>query len=561
MMGTRISRATTVFALTCLLGALLAVTAAAAEAELGGGGGPAASGNPGATVQCTSGVGERQHCAADTSAGVLLARSTGPAACLLGKTWGYDDAGIWVSDGCSGEFVVTQAAPRVTAALVPAPAEGAAAPTPPPPEGTAAPAAAPTEGEPPPAAAPPREMPTLPRVETWGEFDPGTGFLVGRTSAGELSISGYALVRYIDQLPAEQTFTDHLGYEHPVDTRNDIYPHRVMVFLKGWLGTPKLIYAITLWSVNDTDQRAIFGNIGYQFSRKFSLYGGYNGNPGTRSLQGSHPYWLGHDRVMADEFFRPFFGSGVWAQGEPVPGLWYNVMLSNTSSALGVKSSQLDRKYTTGGSVWWMPTTKEFGPRGAYGDWEMHEKVATRFGVSTVWSPEQRFTDAVTEAPGNTTIRLADSLNVFDTGALAPGVAVQMVDYRILSVDAGVKYRGFFLQTELYKRWLDGFEADGPLPVDEIVDTGFYVQAAFYPWPKKIELYAATSQIYGDSDAGFDNSSEYLIGMNFYPMNTRNHRLNLQVIDVNHSPVSSAFGYYVGGQDGTTVSAAFSVFF
>jgi len=44
-------------------------------------------------------------------------------------------------------------------------------------------------------------------------------------------------------------------------------------------------------------------------------------------------------------------------------------------------------------------------------------------------------------------------------------------------------------------------------------------------------------------------------------MNTRNHRLNLQVMDVNHSPVSSTFGYYVGGQDGTTVSAAFSVFF
>ena len=33
------------------------------------------------------------------------------------------------------------------------------------------------------------------------------------------------------------------------------------------------------------------------------------------------------------------------------------------------------------------------------------------------------------------------------------------------------------------------------------------------------------------------------------------------MIDVNASPVSSAFGYYVGGQTGTTFSAAFSVFF
>jgi len=61
--------------------------------------------------------------------------------------------------------------------------------------------------------------------------------------------------------------------------------------------------------------------------------------------------------------------------------------------------------------------------------------------------------------------------------------------------------------------------------------------------------------------SGFSTSSEYLAGFNFYPANTRNHRFNVQVINVNHSPVSSTFGYYVGGQDGTTVSVTFSVFF
>ena len=50
-------------------------------------------------------------------------------------------------------------------------------------------------------------------------------------------------------------------------------------------------------------------------------------------------------------------------------------------------------------------------------------------------------------------------------------------------------------------------------------------------------------------------------GLNFYPANTRNHRLNLQYLDVNGSPVSSTFGYYVGGMTGNTFSAAFSVFF
>jgi hypothetical protein len=475
-------------------------------------------------LTCVSKAGERTQCPADTAVGVLLVRSIGTGECLLGKTWGYDQAGVWVSDGCGGEFLVGQT--------------GASA-----------------------APAPPEPRKPAERVETWGEFDPGQGFLVGRSSAGELSISAYGLVRYLNQTPASQTFTDHLGNERTVDGRNDIQPHRVMIFFMGWLGNPKLIYNLFIWTVNSTDQDALFASMGYQFSRKFSLYAGINGTPGTRSLQGSHPYWLGHDRVMADEFFRPYFAYSVWAQGEVTPGLWYNAGTANNSSSLGVRATQLDRTWSSGASMWWMPTTKEFGPRGGYGDWEMHEKVATRFGFSSTQSREERFTDSTTGATGNTTIKLADSLNVFDTGALAPGVTVDQVDYRILSLDAGVKYRGIFVQTEIYTRWLDGFVANGPLPVSSILDQGFYVQGAFFPVPKKLEVYAATSQIFGDKDAGFENSSEYLAGMNFYPMDTRNHRLNFQVVDVNRSPVSSTYGYYVGGQTGTTYSAAFSVFF
>jgi hypothetical protein len=473
------------------------------------------------TVTCSSNPGEREHCAADTSAGAALQRSLGTAECLLGKTWGYDGSGVWVLDGCSGEFAL---------------------------------------GQPAPAASPP-SPPVQEPVEMWGAVEPGKGFLVGRTEFGELSVSAYALTRYLNQLPANQTFTDHLGVQRDVDTRNDIYAHRIMVFLKGWIGLPKLKYQIILWTVNTTDQKAIFSAVGYQFSRKFSLYGGLNALPGTRSLQGSHPYWLGHDRVMADEFFRPYFTNGIWATGEVTPGLWYNTMVGNNLSALGVTAKQLTRDLSTGAAMWWMPTTKEFGPQGGFGDWENHDRLATRVGISTTRSREDRFSNIFSGSPDNTTLRLADSLNLFDTGSLAPGVTLNKADYRMLAFDAGLKYRGVFLQTEVYHRWLDHFEADGPLPVSSILDKGFYVQGAFYPVPKKVELYGATSQIFGDKDAGFSNSSEYLGGMNFYLADSRNHRINVQVIRVNRSPVNSTFGYYVGGQKGTTVTAALSIFF
>src|SRR6185503_21078434 len=53
-------------------------------------------------ITCVSKLGERQVCTADTTAGVVLVRSIGESECLLGKNWGYVDAGVWVSNGCGG---------------------------------------------------------------------------------------------------------------------------------------------------------------------------------------------------------------------------------------------------------------------------------------------------------------------------------------------------------------------------------------------------------------------------------------------------------------------------
>jgi predicted porin len=45
-----------------------------------------------------------------TDAGVALERSIGQANCLLGRSWGYDAEGIWVTEGCGAEFTVGNAA-------------------------------------------------------------------------------------------------------------------------------------------------------------------------------------------------------------------------------------------------------------------------------------------------------------------------------------------------------------------------------------------------------------------------------------------------------------------
>jgi hypothetical protein len=375
----------------------------------------------------------------------------------------------------------------------------------------------------------------------FGEFNPGRGFTVARGELGDLNLSGYVAVRYLNQFPADQLATDHLGRAITVNPRQDFQFHRVMLFSQGWLFSPKFGYSTFLWTVQDTNQVAVGGALYYTFGKFMTLGAGWNAYPGTMSLQGSHPYWESYDRVMADEFFRPYFSQGVFAKGNLLPKLEYRWMVGNNNSNLDVPATKLDRDLSAGGALTWLPTTGEFGPRGAFGDYESHQKLATRFNLAYTYSPEERQSPIGTPA-NNTTLRLADSLNIFDTGALANGVTVEKATYRLVSASAGIKYHGFWLQGEGYGRLLDDLGADGPLPVRSVRDSGFYVQLADMIVPKRVELYGATSYVFSD----YGKPKEFIVGGNYYPWNTRNIRLNLQLINVDHSPVNSTFGFYVG---------------
>jgi hypothetical protein len=386
----------------------------------------------------------------------------------------------------------------------------------------------------------------------WGTYEPGfgKGFNLAKTDLGDISISGYSLFRFIDQL-GNDTFVDHLGNVQTVDRRRDLTLHRVLVYLNGWFYDRKFRFNTTVWAILSTQQVNVIGSLTYLFHPAFALTAGVYGLPGTRSLQDIWPYFLGSDRVMADDFFRPGFTSGIWASGEPVKGLKYKAMVGNGLSQVGVSAAQLTRTFATSASLAWMPTTDEFGDRGGYGDWEHHDELATRFGASFTRSREDRQDELATPSPDNNTIRLSDSLNAFATGALAPGVSLQNATYWLISADAGFKYEGLHLQGEYYYRLIDNLDADGPLPLTRIVDQGFYVQASYFAVPRKLCVYGITSVIFGQ----FDNPWEAGGGANYYPFNTHNFRLNLQVDYVHRSAASSLFGYYVGGQTGTTVSS------
>jgi len=390
----------------------------------------------------------------------------------------------------------------------------------------------------------------------FGEFNPGRGFTVAQGEYGKLNLSGYMAVRYLNQLPGEQVGKDHLGRPIQVTPRQDFQFHRVMLFSQGWLFSPKFQYSTFVWTVQDTNQVAVGGALYYDFGKRLTLGAGWNAYPGTLSLQGSHPYWESFDRVMADEFFRPYFSQGIFGSGEILKRLQLRWMIGNNNSNLDVAATKLDRNLSGGVALTWLPTTGEFGPRGAFGDYEQHDKLATRFNLAYTYSPEGRQSPLGTPA-GNTTLRLADSLNVFDTGALTNGVTVEKARYQLLSAAAGMKYRGIWIQGEGYSRKLDQFTSDGILPVRAVRDYGFYFQAAGMVVPKRFELYGGTSYIFSD----YGRPKEFFVGTNYYPWNTRNIRLNTQLINVNHSPVSSTFGFYLGQLNGQIVTVGLTALY
>lgn len=64
---------------------------------------PAASAD---VITCASEGHDHHYCSADTRGGVVLVHQLSRAGCWQGDTWGYDNRGIWVANGCRAEFQV-----------------------------------------------------------------------------------------------------------------------------------------------------------------------------------------------------------------------------------------------------------------------------------------------------------------------------------------------------------------------------------------------------------------------------------------------------------------------
>jgi hypothetical protein len=356
-------------------------------------------------------------------------------------------------------------------------------------------------------------------------------------------------VRYLNTLDSSETFTDHLGGTREVHRRNDITVNRSMFIFAGYMFDPKLQYSLTVWTSAGAASIVVAGNIGWRFNDGLTVTGGYTGVPGSRSLVTTFPFFQPTDRSMADNFFRPGFTQGVWANGEPLKGLNYLAFVGNGLNTLNITANKIDTNLLLAGSMWWEPLGGYSEPgksRQMYDDYFASPKSRIRLGTSFTRSREDRFSETDQSSPDNTSIYNSDGVLAFSTGAFAPGVTVEQAMYRMWALDGGFKKSGFSVNGQYYFRWVNDFEADGPLPLDSTFDHGFELSTGQFIVPKKLVLYARGSKVFGQ----FASPYEYAGGAKWYFLPTERLWLTAELMRVHGAPYSGAFTPYTAGMSG-----------
>ncbi len=397
--------------------------------------------------------------------------------------------------------------------------------------------------------------------EQTDEHQPGSGFLLVNKKDGTFVFSPYATVRYLNQSGFDDSYTDAFGKSHDIRKRNDMQFQKVSLYFKGWLLDPKFRYLLYTWTANTNQglgaQVVVGGNLQYQIDKHFDIGAGIAPLPTSRSLFGQWPSWLRQDaRPMAEEYFRGSFTTGFWVQGEITDGLYYKTMLGNNLSQLGVDAGQMDSGFDTWSTaLWW--TTNNFGRLASFGDYEKHNQIATILGAAFTRSNETKQSQPNAEAPENSQIRISDGTNIFNLNAFGEGTQVTEAKYQMTSINGGIKYQGFSLDLEYYMRWISDFKTVGTIPVSELFDKGFSLQASGMLLDKKLQLYAIGSYIDGE----YGNPWEINGGLNWYPFKSRVFRINPEVMYSRHSPVGYSSYPTVVGANGTGFMVNMELFY
>ena len=383
----------------------------------------------------------------------------------------------------------------------------------------------------------------------WGTYTPNFGFKLADAELGTVNLSIYTYARYLNQRGLEPTYTNAFGVTSTLQQRQDFQLNKLQIKFIGWMMNPKFTYFLYAWTSNASQglpaQVVLAGNLTYGFNKYFNITSGIMSLPGTRSVEGNFPFWLAVDsRLIADEFFRPSYSSGVRASGTLMKNLTYQTMQANNLSTLGVSAAQLPNYFKTNATALvWMPTTGEFGA--GFGDFEDHQHVATRLAGHFTFSKEDAQEQPNTEAFENTQLRLSDGSLIFSPNLFGPGITIKNAVYKMVSIDGGVKYKGFALEGEYYPlHRIGNFQGTNTSDLRPNTDHGYQLQVSAMAIPKTLQAYAGGSEVIGDYGRPWD----FRAGVNYFPFKNRVFRWNSEFLYTYRSPVGyTSVPFALGG--------------
>lgn len=382
------------------------------------------------------------------------------------------------------------------------------------------------------------------------------GFVVKPFNASEypfsLKFNGRIQFRYHGFARDNETWTDHAGVTRPIRNRSAFDVERARLLLSGTVLDPRLSFFLQM--DGDSDGRHQVDFFDYWWAWKFSDL--LQIQMGKRKVSGSRQWLIGAfdtmfvDRAMATDFFRPDRTLGVWFRGDLTERMHYEIMVGNGYRTTNLPLSQQNDKFGYAFTQWIDLGEADFGK--TFADYEYHAAPAVQLGHSFTASEQDDTLDGVPLAESDF-VRLSDGTVLDSPNALAPGTRVTDFDIFMYSVDAAWKYAGWSINGEYFFRWLESIGGVGTIPVTEIFDRGFYVQASVYLIPKKVYVAGRVSQVKGP----FGDHYEYAGAINWFPGSDRNLKVTVDVTTLDGSPLNNTTSDILVGDDGLLVRTQF----
>lgn len=355
---------------------------------------------------------------------------------------------------------------------------------------------------------------------------------------GRIQFRHHAFARDVD------SWTDNAGITRPISNCNLFDIERGRLTFSGNALSPRLSYFLQLdGDMDDGYSVDVLDYLwGWECSERFQFQLGKRKVPASRQWILSSRNTRLVDRPMANNFFRPDRTTGAFGVGRIGETGHYELMIGNGYATSNLTPSELDARFAYAATNYWDPLG-DFGRELV--DYEDSATPLVRIGHSAVYAPDDA---SATGQPLDEEdyVRLTDGTQLTATGALAPGVTVSQFDVYFYGVDVAAKWRGWSVDAEVFLRWIDDIRGNGPLPLTDLFQRGFYVEGGRFLIPETLDVNVRYSQVSGL----FGDSSEYAAGFNWFPLDTTKLKISSDVTVLDGSPVNNSSSDVLVGDSG-----------